>query len=81
MRALSPRPGAWCEIAGERIRILAAEVVAGRGPPGRMLDDRLTIACAGGALRLLRVQRAGKAALEAAEFLRGFHLAMGTVLP
>jgi methionyl-tRNA formyltransferase len=46
-----------------------------------MLDDRLTIACASGALRLLRVQRAGKAALEVAEFLRGFPLIMGTVLP
>jgi methionyl-tRNA formyltransferase len=81
VRAFSPRPGAWCEIAGERIRVLAAEIVTGDGPPGRMLDDRLTIACASGALRLLRVQRAGKAALEVAEFLRGFPLVMGTVLP
>jgi methionyl-tRNA formyltransferase len=81
VRAFSPRPGAWCEIASERIRILAAEAVAGDGPPGRMLDDRLTIACGSGALRLLRVQRAGKVGLEAAEFLRGFPLVMGTVLP
>jgi methionyl-tRNA formyltransferase len=80
VRAFAPQPGAWCEMAGERIKVLAAEVVDGSGPPGRMLDDRLTIACGKAALRLLTVQRAGKAPLAASEFLRGFQLVMGTVL-
>ena len=81
IRALSPRPAAWCEMAGERIKILAAETLEASGPPGRMLDERLTIACGSGALRLLIVQRAGKSPMPAADFLRGFHLVMGTVLP
>jgi methionyl-tRNA formyltransferase len=81
VRALAPRPGAWCEMAGERIKVMAADVLEASGPPGRLLDERLTIACGTGALRLLRVQRAGKAALDTEEFLRGFPLVMGTVLP
>jgi methionyl-tRNA formyltransferase len=81
VRALTPWPGAWCELVGERIKILAAEPVGAEGPPGRLLDDRLTIACGAGALRLLTVQRPGKATLDAAEFLRGFKLVPGTVLP
>ena len=80
VRALAPSPGASCELAGERIKVLAAEQVSAGGPPGRLLDDRLTIACGEGALRLLTVQRPGKAPLGAAEFLRGFKLAPGTVL-
>jgi len=80
VRALSPWPGAWCEMGRERMKVLAAEPVSTGGPPGRLLDDRLTIACGEGALRLLTVQRPGKAPLEAAEFLRGFKLVPGTVL-
>jgi methionyl-tRNA formyltransferase len=80
VRALSPRPGAWCEITGERVKILEAEVVDGRGSPGRLLDERLTVACGEGALRLLKLQRAGKAALPAEDFLRGFRLADGATL-
>jgi methionyl-tRNA formyltransferase len=80
VRAFSPSPGAWCELVGERIKVLAATPVAGTGPPGRLLDAQMTVACAEGALRLLTVQRAGKAPLAAAEFLRGFKLVMGTVL-
>ena len=81
VRALAPWPGAWCELGGERLKILAAEPVEGSGTPGKLLDDDLTIACGGGALKLLSVQRPGKAALEAAEFRRGFALSPGTVLP
>ena len=81
IRALSPRPAAWCEMAGERIKVLAAEPIDASGPPGRMLDERLAIACGSGALRLQIVQRAGKSPMPAADFLRGFHLVMGTVLP
>ena len=81
VRAFSPAPGAWCEISGERLKVLAAEPVTGTGAPGLILDERLTIACGERALRLLMVQRPGKAAMPAEAFLRGFRLAAGTVLP
>jgi methionyl-tRNA formyltransferase len=80
VRALAPRPGAWCEIAGERVKVLEAEAVEGRGQAGQLIDDRLTIACGEGALRLLKLQRAGKAALAAEDFQRGFRLGPGTAL-
>jgi methionyl-tRNA formyltransferase len=81
VRALNPWPGAWLEVGGERIKVLAAEAAAGSGQPGQLLDDRLTVACGTGALSLLSVQRPGKAPLPAAAFLRGFALPPGTVLP
>jgi methionyl-tRNA formyltransferase len=75
IHGLSPFPGAWCEAAidGEqaRIKILRCEPVKGAGAPGDVLDDRLTIACGDGAIRILELQRAGKAPMEAADFLRG----------
>ncbi|MGD0143061.1 MAG: methionyl-tRNA formyltransferase [Rhizomicrobium sp.] len=77
VRGLSPAPGAWCEIRGERLKILYAEPVDGRGAPGEILDDRLTIACGRGALRVVRLQRAGRAPMPAQEFLRGFALKPG----
>jgi methionyl-tRNA formyltransferase len=77
IRALSPVPGAWCEVRGERLKILLAEPVAASGAPGEVLDGQLTVACAEGALRLLRVQRAGRAPLSAQELLRGFVLHPG----
>jgi methionyl-tRNA formyltransferase len=80
IRGLSPWPGAFSEAAGERLKILYAEPVAGRGAPGTVLDDQLTIACGEGAVRLARVQRPGKAAMAAADLLRGWSLAKGTVL-
>jgi len=80
IRGLSPQPGAWCEARGERLKILYAEPVDGSGCPGEILDDRLTVACGEGALRLARVQRAGRVAAEAAEFLRGFPLRKGEQL-
>jgi methionyl-tRNA formyltransferase len=81
IRGLSPSPAAWCEARGERLKILFAEPVAGNGAPGEVLDDAPTVACGEGALRLKRVQRAGKGAMEAADFQRGFHLAKGERLP
>jgi methionyl-tRNA formyltransferase len=72
IRGLSPVPGAWASANGERLKILYAEPVAGTGTPGAILDDRLTVACGEGALRLVRVQRAGKAVMTADELLRGF---------
>lgn len=84
IRGLSPFPGAWLVLktsAGEeRLKVLRAIVAAGFGKPGEVLDDALTIACADGAVRLVEVQRAGKRAVSAAEFLRGFPLPRGTLL-
>jgi methionyl-tRNA formyltransferase len=80
VRALNPRPGVWFEWAGERIKVLAAEVLDCRGRPGRVLDDRLTVACAEGALRLRLLQRPGRAPTEAEAFLRGYPLRPGTEL-
>jgi methionyl-tRNA formyltransferase len=77
IRGLSPQPGAWCEARGERLKILYAVPVEGSGEPGEILDGQLTVACAEGALRLMRVQRAGRAVAEATEFLRGFSLRKG----
>lgn len=74
IRGLSPFPGAWCDAKGERLKILYAEPVEGRGMPGTLLDDRLTVACGDGALRLVRLQRAGKSAMTADELQRGFSL-------
>jgi methionyl-tRNA formyltransferase len=73
VRALNPWPGVWFEAAGERIKVLAAEVVPGvTGAPGTVLDDRLTLACGTDALRLTRVQRSGRGPVDGAAFLRGF---------
>src|SRR6202012_3530531 len=73
IHGLSPFPGAWSEIAGEdaRLKILRCEIANGAGAPGTILDDRLTIACGDGAIRIVELQRAGKAPMKAADFLRG----------
>jgi len=75
IHGLSPFPGAWSEIAGEgdsaRVKILRCELAKGSGAPGSVLDDQLTIACGDGAIRIVELQRAGKAPIKAAEFLRG----------
>lgn len=82
IRGLSPFPGAWFSIAGsggdERIKVLRAVPVEGAGAPGTVLDGNLTIACGEGAVLLKELQRAGKRAVSAAEFLRGFKLVRGT---
>jgi len=74
IRGLSPVPGAWCEVKGERLKILYAEPVEGRGAPGTVIDDKLTVACGEGALRLVRLQRAGRSTMTADELLRGFSI-------
>jgi methionyl-tRNA formyltransferase len=75
IHGLSPFPGAWCEMplegAPQRTKILLCEMASGSGDPGAVLDDRLTIACGQGALRVLELQRAGKQPMKAKEFLRG----------
>lgn len=85
VRAFNPAPGAWFALDGERYKLLAAEVVppaeVPQGmPPGVTLDDRLTIACNPGAVRAVRVQRAGKPAMSAEELLRGRPVLAGTRL-
>ncbi|MFB9262863.1 methionyl-tRNA formyltransferase [Bradyrhizobium erythrophlei] len=75
IHGLSPFPGAWCELAGEgepvRLKILRCELAKGAGAPGDVLDDNFAIACGEGAIRILELQRAGKAPMKAADFLRG----------
>jgi len=81
IRGLSPHPGAWFEVAlhgkTERVRALRSTLAEGDGSPGTLLDDRLTIACGHGAVRLTQVQRAGKRPMSAEDFLRGVQLAPG----
>lgn len=80
VRALTPWPGCFFAHGQETLRLLAAEPAEGSGPPGVVLDAAPTIACGQGALRLTRLQRAGRAPMAAAEFLRGYALAPGEVL-
>lgn len=84
VRGLSPFPGAWFELAGDkgpvRVKVLMAEAAEGEGKSGTALDDALTIACGSGAIRLVRLQREGKGAMAAEDFLRGTALPAGTVL-
>lgn len=82
IRGLSPFPGAWFEIAGEgaRIKVLRTTKGEGTGVPGTVLDDQLTVACADGAVRILELQRAGRQAMKAGEYLRGTSVAVGTRL-
>ena len=80
IRGLSPAPGAWTRIGGARVKLLASRVEPGAGAPGTALDDALCVACGTGAVRLLRVQREGRAAAPAAEVLRGFPVPAGARL-
>jgi methionyl-tRNA formyltransferase len=85
IRGLSPAPGAWLSLPSgdgrrERVRVLRSALVPGSGPAGTVLDGALTVACGEGAVRLLTLQRAGKRAMPAEEFLRGWPVAPGTRL-
>ena len=80
VRAFNPWPGAFVEVRGERLKILAADVMPDRGTPATLLDDRLTVACADGAIRATLVQRPGRPAMAAADLLRGWPLPPGTRL-
>ena len=80
IRGLSPQPGAWFEHSGVRIKALDSRIGLGAGSPGEALDDALLIACGEGALRLLVVQREGRAPLPAAEFVRGNPVTAGSRL-
>ncbi|MGC2085054.1 MAG: methionyl-tRNA formyltransferase [Bradyrhizobium sp.] len=81
IHGLSPFPGAWSEVDvdGEavRVKILRCALADGAGAAGAVLDDRLSIACGEGAIRIIELQRAGKAPMLAADFLRGTPLKPG----
>jgi methionyl-tRNA formyltransferase len=80
-RGLSPFPGAWFELPGAgRIKVLRTTKAAGTGKPGEVLDEKLTIACGVGAVRLVELQRAGRQPMAADEFLRGTPVRRGSVL-
>jgi methionyl-tRNA formyltransferase len=89
VRAFSPTPGAWTELGGDRLKVLGAKPSAApaEGPsgiaaiaPGTAIDDALLVACGEGAIRLTRIQRGGRSALDAPAFLRGVPVPAGTVL-
>lgn len=87
VRGLSPTPGAWFELRSgdrtERVKLLETEIIDmhdTNATPGTILDDRLAVACGKGAVRLLRLQKAGGKPLAAQDFLRGVSIPTGTVL-
>jgi len=80
IRGLSPFPGAWCAVGGERLKLLDSRLAEGAGAPGTVLAEDLTIACGEGAVRLLVLQRAGKSVMTAEALQRGFALPVGTIL-
>ncbi len=80
VRAFAPFPGAWFELDGERIKVLKAQVIAREGKRGTTLDDQITIACGNAALRPVRIQRAGKPAMDTEAFLRGKPVPAGVVV-
>ena len=81
IHGLSPFPGAWCELPIEgqpvRIKVLRCALAEGRGTPGEVIGDDLTIACGDGAIRIAQLQRAGKQPMTAEDFLRGTPIAKG----
>jgi len=84
IRGVAPFPGAFFEAdlgkGLERVKVFRTRIAEGAGTPGRVLDDGLTIACGEGALRVLEVQRSGKAPMRAGDFLRGARISRGTLL-
>lgn len=80
IRGLSPFPGAWFEWNDERIKVLLSELSEGGGEAGEVLDETLSVGCKDGAVRLTRLQRAGKGPMAAADFLRGRSIAKGQML-
>ncbi len=84
IRGLSPFPGAFFEAGlgtrSERVKVFRTRIAEGAGTPGRVLDGFLTIACGEGALRVLEVQRSGKAPMPAGDFLRGARIEKGMLL-
>lgn len=80
IRGMSPFPGAWCEMGGERLKLLSSRLAEGAGAPGKVLNGALTVACGDGSIEILSLQRAGKGAQDRETFLRGWPIPAGTVL-
>ncbi len=80
IRALNPWPGVWFENAGERIKVLEATAIDGNGDAGRLVETPLSVACGEGRLRIERLQRPGKGPMAAADFVRGYEMALGAPL-
>ena len=80
IRGLSPFPGAWCELNGARLKILASRLTEGCGEAGTIINPPAYVACETGALELLRLQKAGSQAQDISEFIRGTPLPKGTRL-
>lgn len=78
IHGLSPFPGAWCMVGDARLKVLEVDIVVGVGEPGTALDDKLTFACASGAIRVRKLQREGKGPMDADTFLRGFAVPAGS---
>ena len=80
IRGLSPFPGAWCQLAGDRIKVLRTTRGEGSGAPGTVLGDDLTVACSDGAVRIVELQKAGGRPMKVEEFLRGTPVRSGMAL-
>jgi methionyl-tRNA formyltransferase len=80
IRGLSSFPGAWCELEGDRVKVLRSTRGEGSGAPGTVLDDSLTVACGDGAVRIVELQKAGGRPMRAEEFLRGTPVRSGAAL-
>ncbi len=80
IRGLSPFPGAWTMIDGQRVKVLMSAVSDGTGDAGVVLNDALRVACGDGSVELLKLQRAGKGAMEPDVFLNGFPVVAGARL-
>lgn len=76
--AMSPSPGAWLQVGGERIKVLCADAVDGSGEPGTFVDGRMTLACSDGLLRIHRAQRAGRSPLHPEDLVIGFPIPEGS---
>lgn len=80
LRALTPWPGVWCMVKGERMKVLSAAIVDGTGKAGEILDRRLIVACGKGALQLTQVQPQDRKAMDGASFMNGTHMNVGDFL-
>ncbi|MFV0256803.1 methionyl-tRNA formyltransferase [Candidatus Liberibacter solanacearum] len=84
IRALSPLPGAWLKMMIrnrlERIKLLESQLVEGNGNPGEIINSNFTIACGQGAIRIMRLQRAGGHALDIKDFLLGYPAIVGCIV-
>ena len=78
IHGLSPFPGAWCVINGARVKLLEVVAMNGLGEPGTATTDALNFACSTGAIQIVKLQREGKAPMDAQTFFRGFPIVKGT---